>query len=110
MVKFRKPIPTIEKEFNIEEHVPPREEIPKEFKTFIGQRNKWVVAAEDWFYFGLSKDSLKPKDGIDLNAALIHLQRLLHSFSLEHNHKIAAASYLMSLWFQEYTPSKRDIP
>ena len=55
----------------------------------------------DWFYHGLKKIEPKPKDGVDVNAALAHIKCILASFQPKHEVKMQAVAYLIDLWFDE---------
>jgi hypothetical protein len=75
--------------------------IPKEFKVQTNM-TKWRIASIVWFRYGLHKDSrLIPKKGIDKEAAIKHIQCLLNCYFINLQHKIAAAAYLLSLWFED---------
>lgn len=81
---------------NINDLLPPYDEIPEEFKQ---QTNKWVLWQQQWFFSGLER-APKPKDGIDGNAAMRHLQAIQGSFDPKHEHKEAGVAYLASKWFE----------
>lgn len=79
--------------------VPPYRAIPKEYKQ---DSNKWVMFIEDWFRHGLDKDAkLIPKEGVEKEPAIRHIQCLLNSYLIDHRHKIAGAACLCGLWFED---------
>lgn len=79
--------------------MPTWEEIPLEFKQF--RINPWSKWQAKWFFFGLTNEDIpEPKDGIDLDTALVHLATIQGSWSPKHEHKEAAVAYLASLWFK----------
>jgi hypothetical protein len=77
---------------------PSYNDIPEEFKD---HHNPWVKLIGWWFFKGLSGSiTLKAKPGFDHNAALSHVAAMMKSWEPKHEHKEAAAAYLMSLWFE----------
>ena len=48
----------------------------------------------------MQKDGRRLLYGIDGVAAMLHLELLIYSFVLSHEHKIAGVAYLMSQWFK----------
>ena len=78
--------------------LPPYASIPKEFKDHY---NEWVALTSRWFFSGL-KGHFVPKPGIDLQAAMRHLNICMSSWVLKHEHKEAGCAYLMSLWFERF--------
>ena len=83
--------------FNIDEIMPDYyNDIPKEFYDMY---NPWCRWQSDWFFNGISKDTVKVKDGINADHAWRHLYRIQSSFQPKHEHKMAAVAYLASLWF-----------
>jgi hypothetical protein len=79
-----------------EDVMPKRDEIPSDFWN---DRNKWHDMMSHLFFSGGKKTSTK--HGISKTDAWHHLGHILSSFDTEHNHKIAAAAYLGSLWLDE---------
>ena len=70
-------------------------------------RRMWEAVVSQWFYSGLtSGDEFAPKGGIDMRIALQHVGAVLRSFEPDHNSKERIAAYLLSLWFDDFTPSK----
>lgn len=87
-------------------HLMPRyEDIPAEFRTHYGTRESapWIRFQSDWFFKGTSKDSLKPRDGVDADTAWRHLAVIQGSFEPRHEHKAAAVAWLASRWFSAVT-------
>ena len=86
---------------DIHKLVPKEKDIPKEFKE-SHPSNKMVSFINRWFFEGLPLDTeFTPQIGIDSKIAIRHIKTVLLSFKLEHNYKIAACSYLLSLWFKD---------
>ena len=79
--------------------LPPMDEIPDEFLNSYD--NKWVSLVSGLFYKGGNLPATKP--GIDAKAARRHIGTVLGSYEPAHEHKIAGAAYLASLWYQEPT-------
>lgn len=80
--------------------MPNMSDIPREFD---GGNTKWNKLFSDWFYCGLSKLELTPKDDISRDVALRHISTIMRSFEPKHEHKEAAVAYLLSLWFSDAT-------
>lgn len=76
--------------------LPPMSVIPSEFKDF---NNKWCLAAMKLFFDGGKLP--KVKEGIDPLKAKNHLVAILSSFAPKHEHKEAAAGWLMSMWYED---------
>lgn len=79
--------------------LPPMDEIPDEFKKH--RSNKWVGVVETWFFRGIKKCVWKPKEGIDTQEALAHVQAITASFEPSHEHKTAGCAYLLSCFFDD---------
>lgn len=83
---------------SIEGFLPPYSAIPNEFKD---GRTEWNKIFSKWFYSGLPKGTkFIPKEGINENEALRHLQYCMRSWEPKHEHKEAGVAYLLSQWFQ----------
>ena len=80
--------------------MPKYEDIPDEFKNFNNQ-TKWNQLITDWFFCGLSKLKTIPKNGVDEKKALAHIKSIMGSFEPQHEHKEAAAAFLMNEWFDD---------
>jgi hypothetical protein len=80
--------------------MPGRQDIPEEFLSHNG--TKWNKLFNDWFYKGLRPGTkFRPNKDIDPEIALRHLNTITSSWTPKHEHKEAAVSYLMSLWFKD---------
>lgn len=79
--------------------MPSYADIPNEFKRHNG--TKWNQFQSQWFYKGIRTEGLKPKDGIDKDAALRHLKTIQGSYEPKHEHKEASVAYLASQWFED---------
>ena len=83
---------------NIKKLVPLYGEIPNEYKY---GHTKWNRIVSDFFFSGAKNIKFKPKDGVDGNKAFAHIRAILASWDIKHEHKEAAAAYLMSEWFDD---------
>jgi len=79
----------------VEKYMPAMKDIPAHIDR------KWEDLISTWFFEGVSELKLTPKPGIDERKALRHIKAILGSFEPKHEHKEAAAAYLMSLWFDD---------
>jgi hypothetical protein len=91
---------------NALDYMPPRDEIPEEFKS---SSNKWRKFQADWFFYGLLSHKDKVKKGIDATLAWQHLRMIQGSWDPKHEHKEEAVAYLASLWFDDikYVKARR---
>lgn len=98
-----KPMPVSEVELAFggrPELLPVWDSIPSEFKDHFGTR--WNRLFNQWFYKGLPAGvRWIPKPGIDVRAALNHIQAVMCSWDPKHEHKEAAVAFLLSLWFED---------
>lgn len=78
--------------------IPQRDELPEEFRKHWTS-NEWCKHASRLFFKG--GEIGKFKKGIDAEKASRHLRAVLGSFEPQHEHKIGAAGFLMSLWLKE---------
>jgi uncharacterized protein YutD len=85
---------------NINKLMPKYGDIPDEFKSYY---NKWSIIVGDWFFKGLNNVKFIPKDGVDTNRALNHINAILRSFEPAHEYKQAGCAYLLSEWFEDIT-------
>jgi len=83
---------------NIHSLLPKMNDIPDEFDNHC---NKWHRVVTTWFFNGIIKDHLKVKSGIDKNKAFRHISYVINDWGLKHEHKLAGAAFLMSLWFDD---------
>lgn len=86
---------------NIEQMLPPYNEIPDKFKQMYEPWNKFWSKI---FFEGGDASWIEAVDGIDREQALQHLQAVLGSFAPSHERKIAGIAYLSSLWFKKSPP------
>lgn len=82
---------------NISTFLPAMGMIPEEFKK---DENHYSQFISKWLFSGLSK-SPEAVEGVDINQALRHIKVVLSSWEPKHEHKIAGAAYLASLWLTE---------
>ena len=83
---------------NVLDYMPKMEEIPSEFCQYPGTR--WNQLVSDWFFNGVHDLKLVPKPNVDRADALKVVRSIIGSFEPKHEHKEAAAAYLLSLWFE----------
>lgn len=85
---------------NVEDLMPAPEHVPAEFWN---EENKWVQLVHVWFYNGAPQDSKYYPSGaaIPTEDAFWHVQCILGSFQPKHEHKVATAAFLSSLWFSK---------
>jgi hypothetical protein len=81
---------------NVVEFMPQWEDIPDEFKHGSTKENELVC---QWFFRGVKHFRLTPREGVDGNKALDHIQMILGSFEPKHEHKEAACAFLFREWF-----------
>lgn len=79
--------------------LPDFKSLPDEFMKW--HTNPWCDTVEQLFFNGGDMPPLK--DGISKAMAVRHLSTVLRSFEPQHEHKIAGAGYLLSLWCKELT-------
>jgi hypothetical protein len=71
-------------------------DIPAEFKDYT---NRFYRFVDKWFLEGADAAQLQTVTGVDRKTAIRHLQHILGSYEPKHEHKMAAAAYLLSRWF-----------
>ena len=92
---------------NVLEFMPKWEDIPEEFKGFGSERDPIEITfVSDWFFGGIAKYTLIPREGVDGNKALSHIQMILASFEPKHEHKEAACAFLVREWFSDVSYEK----
>lgn len=82
--------------------MPAMSDIPEEYPN----SSKWRSSFSHFFYLGARDLEFFPKEGIDPKLAWRHVRTIMGSFMPKHEHKEAACSYLMSLWFDDITYTK----
>lgn len=80
--------------------MPSMDSIPQEFHN---GSTKWNNLVSAWFFKGLTKLDMSPKDGIEKSDAMRHIKAIMGSFEPKHEHKEAACAYLLSKWFEDAT-------
>lgn len=88
---------------NVRDLLPKWEDIPDEFKSFSG---KWQDVVTAWFFSGVQNCQWKPREGVDTQAALLHVGACMGSFEPKHEHKEAGCAYLLSEFFEDVTYEK----
>ena len=78
--------------------IPKMEDLPEEFRK-NHRHNEFCDKAASLFYNGGKAGSWK--EGIDGPTAAQHLQAVLGSYEPQHQHKMAAAGWLLSLWLED---------
>jgi len=94
---------------HIGDYLPSKAEIPDDFRSGRGPWHEFVAR---WFFEGADAKALVARPGIDRGRAIGHVQSVLASFAPQHDHKMAGAAWLCSLWFEPlgtatYTPPER---
>lgn len=93
--------------------LPPFAEIPAPFREW---HNQWGRLIARWFFEGPDMEWIErlvpATPDINKDDALRALQSLLGSFEPKHEHKMAGAAYLASLWFDDpaLAPSREKQP
>lgn len=81
--------------------MPPMEAIPAEFKN-LNRGTEWSEIVCAWFFDGLPADvKFYPREGVNPEKAVRAIQATLGSFAPKHEHKEAAAAYMLSCWFKK---------
>lgn len=81
-------------------------DIPEEFKKQFG---KWPNIVTQWFFHGIPKEAeFKPKEGVDVKKAIIHVGTIMRSFEPKHEHKEAACAFLLAEWFDDIVIPKPE--
>ena len=83
---------------DINKLIPEYKDIPKEFKSIS---NKWAKVFNDWFFCGLKDVEWKPKQDINVDDALRHIEAVMRSWACKQEHKEAGCAYLMSEFFED---------
>lgn len=79
--------------------MPKWDDIPDEYRAHNG--TEWNRIVSKWFYAGLPAGTrFVPRKGVDPGQALRVIGATLGSFAPKHEHKEAAAAYMLSCWFK----------
>lgn len=78
--------------------LPPMEKIPQEFKA---GHSRWNDLIGKWFFHGIKKLEVMPREGVDRVKALRHVKACMASWEPKHQHKEAGCAYLMSQFFED---------
>lgn len=78
--------------------LPQMDDIPEEFRK---RSSKWNELIGQWFFKGLKKLEVNPREGVDRSKALAHVKACLSSFEPKHEHKVVGCAYLMSQFFED---------
>lgn len=90
---------------NALEWMPPMDEIPEEYRSGKAKECEIVRA---WFFSGLSpKAEFFPREGVDPEKAVRALGATLGSYAPSHEHKEAAAAFMMASWFKKVRKWKK---
>lgn len=96
-------------------HMPRFYELPEPFQREWSY-HPFCRAVEKWFFSGAKRDGEKlvvgertftAKAGVDATKALRAIGAVLRSFQPKHEHKIAAAGYMLSEWFDEVAADEK---
>ena len=82
-------------------HLPKWDSIPEEFRAHW--QHPLARVMESLFFRGgsMAEHGYVPRPGIDAGKATRAIGAILVSFQPKHEHKIAGAAYLASMWFEE---------
>lgn len=85
---------------NVLPYMPKWDDIPEEFQNGNSKENKFI---SKWFFQGIRDLDLSPREGVDPDKAVRHIQMILGSFEPKHEHKEAACAFLMREWFEDFS-------
>lgn len=103
------PVPEItqsEMIFGTTKALPDYDKLPAEFRRMDG--TKWNKLFSQWFFLGLKKLEVTPKEGVDKEKALIAISAHMKSFEPKHEHKESGVAFLMSEWFEDAVWEVKD--
>lgn len=88
--------------FGRTDFVPKMNELPAEFQNY--DNNKFCDIAAKLFFNGgkLADFGLSPREGVSVGKATRALGAFMGSFEPKHEHKMAAAGYLIDQWFEPF--------
>ena len=86
---------------------PKMADLPEDFQR---ERHPHCDVAQTLFFEGgkLADHGLTPREGVDMGKAMNALGALLRSFEPKHEHKIAAAGFLIDQWFEPHEMEHED--
>ena len=88
----------------IEDYLPKWKELPEDFRNERGEAKKWVHIIDEFFFYGATQIRCEIKDpSVSQSDILRHINMLLNSFELSHEHKTSGVAYLLSLWCTDVT-------
>lgn len=80
-----------------------------DYRKGYHSRDTWGFKLfNDWFYSGLTKLELIPKEGVDKNAAVVHIRTVMGSFEPSHEDKTASVAWMLEHWFESATWEKKE--
>ena len=82
--------------------VPAYKDIPAQYKQTFNSKCRGMQLACDWFFRGVKNLVVVMKPGIDKGQAIFHLETILGSWVIPHEHKEAAVAYLIESWFDSF--------
>lgn len=74
--------------------------IPLEFK--LGQ-TKWNILVDDWYNRGLSRLDVKPRNGVNKDAAIRCIIAHMKAWKVSDEHRQAGVAYMMASLFEDAT-------
>jgi hypothetical protein len=86
----------------VEHLLPPWAEIPEEFFSNHCTHGGYILT-HDMFFSGATNVTVYPKDDIDPELAWRHVRTVMGTWSIKHEHKMAACTYLFNEWFTRAT-------
>jgi hypothetical protein len=79
--------------------MPPMDEIPEEYRK---GKAKTCEIVHHWFFSGLNENvEFHPRRGVDAEKAWRAVSATIRSFAPSHQHKEAAAAYMLDSWFKK---------
>lgn len=82
----------------VESLLPAYKDIPKEFDHWHHPLQR---VASAWFFNGVNATSWVAREGISKEAAIRHVQAVIGSFGLKHEHKMAGVAFLLDQFFSK---------
>jgi len=94
----------IELAFPVGKYTPPLESIPEEFQQFHHPTVKFIMGF--WYEGSWKKFRAVPRPGINPHHAFRMIQETLGTWSISHEHKEAAAAYMLTEFFEKWWEEK----